>query len=83
MKSLGIAFAFCAASAMTGIAAASCDGYGSLDAKAPSQDKAVLAQTAVQPKAKPAASTQAAAKVETKTIAKTAVRAEVRKSTTL
>lgn len=79
MKSLVIALAFCAGSAMTGIAAASCDSHGSLDAKAPSHDKAVLAQTTVQPKAIPAVTTKVASELETKA----AVRVEVRKSTTL
>lgn len=83
MKSLVIALAFCAGSAMTGIAAASCEGYGSLDAKAPVQDKAVLAQATVQPKVASAGTTKAAPQVETKAVAKAAVRTETRKSTTL
>jgi len=83
MKSLVIALAFCAGSAMTGLAAANCDSHGSLDAKAPSHDKAVLAQTTVQPKAIPAVTTKVASQLETKAAAKAAVRVEVRKSTTL
>jgi len=83
MKSLVIALAFCAGSAMTGIAAANCDGHGSLDAKAPSQDKAMLAKTTVQPKASPAVTTKVATQVEAKAATKAAVRVEARKSTTL
>jgi len=87
MKSLVIALAFCAGNAMTGIAAANCDGHGSLDAKAPSQDKAVLAQAIVKPKASPAVTTKVASQVEakaaTKAATKAVVRVEARKSTTL
>lgn len=94
MKSLVIALTFCAATAMTGIAAAGCDGHGSLDAKAPPQDKAVLAQATVKPKAASTVTTKTDAQVEAKaaitkaaitkaTITKAAVRAETRRSITL